>query len=193
MGTGPLTFALGGKLESAKGEPGVVVSDGSLAAYERLAGLARSLGLESESEVIEPPGIVSLNRANLVVVCGPRLSPIVAQVLDSDSELQFVQDDGGWHVVETSTATIHRSPLDAGESADIGYIGRLPRPDGKGTFLYLAGIHAGGMAGAAHYIEENIVELHREVKTRRFSLLVRAEFEDVRNVQSSKRITPIYR
>jgi hypothetical protein len=34
--------------------------------------------------VIPPPGLVDLNRDNLVVICGPRLSPIIAQVLASD-------------------------------------------------------------------------------------------------------------
>ena len=37
----------------------------------------------------------NLNRDNLVVICGPRLSPIIAQVLASDPNLGFAHDDQG--------------------------------------------------------------------------------------------------
>ena len=46
------------------------------------------------------------------------------------------------------------SPSDKGEPVDYGYIGRLPRPDGRGTFLYLAGIHAMGTLGVTQYLED---------------------------------------
>jgi hypothetical protein len=42
-----------------------------LQAYERLYELARTLGLEADYEMIPPPGLVDLNRDNLVVICGP--------------------------------------------------------------------------------------------------------------------------
>ena len=37
--------------------------------------------------------------------------------------------------------------MDNGEMCDFGYLGRLPRPDGRGTFLYIGGIHAAGTSG----------------------------------------------
>jgi hypothetical protein len=74
-------------------------------------------------------------------------------------------------------------------------VGRLPRPDGKGTFLYLAGIHAPGNLGAAHYIADNLAELHRELKTRRFSMLISCQFDpaDRKKILSTDRLTPLYR
>ena len=71
----------------------------------------------------------------------------------------------------------------------------LPRPDGAGSFLYLAGIHAPGILGAAHYIADNIAELHRELKTRRFSVLISCQFDpaDRRKILSTGRLTPLYR
>ncbi|MGH3923260.1 MAG: hypothetical protein ACRDTT_10400, partial [Pseudonocardiaceae bacterium] len=60
----------------------------------------------------------------------------------------------GWYL--TGHDTIHRSPSDDGEHTDLAYLGRLPRTDSKGTFLYLAGIHAPGTLGAATYLTENI-------------------------------------
>jgi hypothetical protein len=192
LGTGTLTVAIGGKIEADKEDPGVVVSEGGFAAFERLAKLAQSLGLKAESEIIPPQGIVNLNRPNLVVVCGPRLSPIVAQVLESDPHLQFAKDDDGWYL-KSATGDMYRSPADTGENSDIAYIGRLRRPDGKGTFLYMAGIHAAGTAGAAHYIEHNLVDLYGEVKTRGFSTLIRADYSQGLAITDSKQITSTFR
>lgn len=193
LGTGPLTMAIGGKVEADKADPGLVVSEGGFAAFQRLAALGDSLGLKSESEIIPPQGIVNLNRSNLIVVCGPRLSPIVAQVLESDPHLRFVNDDQGWHLVDTTAGQEYRSPLDSGGSTDVAYIGRLRRPDGKGTFLYMAGVHAAGTAGAAHFVEHNLPELYKETKTRGFSMLIEAEFTEGLDITATKALSPIYR
>ncbi|BAL87254.1 hypothetical protein AMIS_20340 [Actinoplanes missouriensis 431] len=194
LGTGSVTIALGGKHEAGKDKPGAVVSAEAMAAYERLAELARTLGLKADYEVVPPPGFVKLNRPNLIVACGPRLSPLVQQLLESDNNIQFAKDADGWHLVELQTRTVHRSPSDGGRNADIAYIGRLPRPDGKGTFLYMAGIHAIGTAGAAHFIEHNLADLHKETKGRRFSMVIRCEFDpETRQITGSERLSPIYR
>src|SRR4029453_5748003 len=81
-------------------------------AYERLCELARTLGLDARYEVIPPPGMVDLNRDNLVVICGPRLSPIIAQVLASDPNLGFAHDDHGWYLADHAPRTPHRPPPD---------------------------------------------------------------------------------
>ena len=177
-----------------KAQPSPVVSQEGFQAYERLCELAHSLGLDAEYEVIPPPGLVDLNRDNLVVICGPRLSPIIAQVLASDPNLGFAHDDQGWHLVDHATGTTYRSPRDDGEPADYAYLGRLPRIDGRGTFLYFAGIHAPGNSGAMHYLEGHLEELYGEVRTSRFSTIIACRFDpDTRQVTSSERITPLYR
>ena len=127
-------------------------------------------------------------------ICGPRLSPIIAQVLASDPNLGFAHDNHGWYLVDHATGTTYRSPRDDGEPADYAYLGRLPRIDGRGTFLYLAGIHAPGNAGAAHYLEGHLEELYGEVRTGRFSTIIACRFDpDSRQVISSERVTPLYR
>ncbi|MFE4828382.1 sigma-70 family RNA polymerase sigma factor [Streptomyces sp. NPDC056672] len=192
LGTGPLTVALGGKRESEK--PKVAVSAEMLAAYECVSELARTMNLKTQSEVVPPPGMVKLNRPNLVVVGSPRILPFVEQVLESDENLGFANDEDGWYLVNKLTGEEFRSPINSGKSADYAYIGRLPRPDGRGSFLYLAGIHGPGTHGAAHYLEKNLEKLYREVKTRRFSLIVRYTFDaKTAELESVEPVTPLYK
>ena len=195
LGTGTLTVAIGGKVETGKPQPGGVVSAEAFSAYETLADLARSVGLDSRYEVVPPPGIVDLNRPNLIVLTNPRLLPFLSQVIGADPHLGYAVDDNGWYLVDKTAGTEYRSPMDRGETSDYAYVGRLPRPDGKGTFLYLAGTHAPGTLAAAHFIADNIVELHRELKNRRFSTVIVCEYDpkDRKKILSTKPLTPIYR
>jgi hypothetical protein len=194
LGTGSLTVLLGGKLEAGKAQPGGVVSQEGFQAYERLCELARVLGLEAHYEIVQPPGLVDLSRDNLIVICGPRLSPVVAQVLASDRNITFERDGQGWHLVDRVTGTVYRSPRDHGDPGDYAYLGRLPRIDGRGTFLYLAGIHAPGASGVAHYLEGHLGELYAELRTRRFSTIIACQFDpETHEITSSERVTPLYR
>ena len=164
-----------------------------VAAYEALRESVAAYGITTCYETIAPPGFVDLNRAGMVVICGPRLSPMVAQVLASDRNLGFGHDAAGWFLRDQRGGNWYRSPIDQGEDADVAYVGRLPRPDGRGTFLYIAGIHAVGAAGVVHYVAGNLAEMWQQVRTRRFSALVRCEFEpDTRAVTGSDLVAGPY-
>ncbi|MEU5944142.1 sigma-70 region 4 domain-containing protein [Micromonospora sp. NPDC047465] len=193
LGTGRLTVAIGGKQEAGRHDPGDVLSAESFAAYNALSELARSVGLDASYEVVPPPGFVHLNRPNLIVLTSPRLLPFVGQVMEADPHLRFASDDRGWYLMDGETE--YRSPRDDGHSADYGYVGRLPRPDGKGSFLYLAGTHAQGTLGAAQFVADNLAQLYKELKNRRFSTIIRCEYDasNPRKVLACERVTPIYR
>lgn len=194
LGTGTLVVALGGKREAEKSAPGPVVAQEDLEAYNQLQELARTVGLDARYEVVQPPGIIDLNRDNLVVICGPRLSPMIGQLLASDRNVMFDRDDSGWYLVDRNSGTEYRSPLDKGQPSDYAYFGRLPRLDGRGGFLYIAGIHAAGAAGVVHYVSEHLAEIYREVKTKRFSTVIRCTFDETtRHVTESERVTRLYR
>lgn len=195
FGAGHLTFAIGSKQETGRTDPSNMLSAETLAAYETLANAAKASGLDSSHEIVPPPGLVDLNRPNLVVLTSPRLLPFVGQALGADPHLGFANDKDGWFLIERATGAEFRSPRDQGQPTDYAYVGRLPRPDGKGTFLYLAGIHAQGTLGAAQFVADNLKELHRELKTKRFSTIVACKFEpdSDRKILSTERITPLYR
>ncbi|MQA96590.1 MAG: sigma-70 family RNA polymerase sigma factor [Streptosporangiales bacterium] len=197
LGRGKLTVALGMKTEAAKdsGKAGPVVAIEDLAAFEALSELARTVQLDAESELIKPPGLVDLNRDNLVVICGPRLSPLVAQILASDPHVAFGNDDDdGWYLEDRTAGKTFRSPSDAGTPGDFAYLGRLPRPDAKGSFLYIAGIHAVGAAGVAHFLDHHMADAYKQVKTQRFSCIVECRYDpETGKVTESNRVTPFYR
>ncbi|MFF2792386.1 hypothetical protein ACFVT6_37485 [Streptomyces sp. NPDC058049] len=99
FGTDLMTISLGGKYEAGKlpdENPGEVVAREDLGNFDRLRKLLATLKLDAHYEVIPPSGMVNLNRDNHVVVCGHRLSPIIAQVLEGDDYLRF-EKDRAWH------------------------------------------------------------------------------------------------
>jgi hypothetical protein len=182
LGTGPLTIAVAAS-ETGKGSDEVAPE--SLAAYQALAQAAGTVGLDTTYEVIARPGNVHLNRPNLIVLGGPKLLPFVSQIMEADPYIRFEQDETGWYLVDRTTQKQYRSLRERGVSADYGYIGRLPKPDGHGTFLYLAGIHAQGTLGAAKYVADNLLTLYRQMKTRRFSAVVSCAYNPDAKTQPS--------
>lgn len=193
-----ITIAIGEKTEAPRegGRPGgAAVAREDLAAYETLSGLARDLHMTPEYEGIEPPGIVDTNREGLIVACGPRLSPMIAQLLQGDPHIKFAKDDAGWYLVDQTAGIDYRSPADQGIKADYAYLGRLPRLDGQGSFLYMGGIHSAGAAGVAHWITHHLAEIYSAVGTRGlFSTLIRCDYStSPLQVTSSERVSPIYR
>jgi hypothetical protein len=174
LGTGPLTIAVAA---SETGKSANEVAPEALAAYQVLAQAASAVGLDTTYEVIARPGNVHLNRTNLIVLGGPKLLPFVSQIMEADPHLRFEHDEAGWYLSDQSAGNQYRSLRDRGVFADYGYVGRLPKPDGSGTFLYLAGIHSQGTLGAAKYVADNLLAMYRQIKTRRFSAVVSCSYD----------------
>lgn len=94
LGFDTLTVAVPLKRESQYGRPAVAQED--FAAFNALVDLARDLHLGAEVEYIQLGGSVDLNRDDLVVICGPRISPLIAEVLKTDPVLQFRDERSGF-------------------------------------------------------------------------------------------------
>lgn len=190
---GPVTLALGSKSHKVGDSESDMISRDASEAYDTLKDALDSYGVTCTKEIVPAPGLVNLNRDRLIVMGSPKVLPTVGQIMGSDQNFAFGADDTGRYLVELTDGTIHRSPQDDGETADCAYIGRLPRPDGQGSFLYIAGIHAAGTHGAARYLVNNAPELHKQVKDKLFSVLIRADYEThERTITSTKALTQVH-
>ncbi|MFJ8030336.1 sigma-70 family RNA polymerase sigma factor [Streptomyces sp. NPDC096032] len=195
LGRGAVTVATPLRRDDERGRTVVAVDD--VSSGKRLEDLARSYGLEVTSEHVPVSGEIDLNRDGLVVVCGPRMSQEMWDTYAQDPVLRWERaDDGPWTVVDRRTGTVHRSGQDSdpARSYDVGYLGRLSRPDGKGSMLAIAGIHTQGSLGVVQLLANDLNALWGQVGDHRFSTLVGVEYDpETSEPQSVELLCPLYR
>lgn len=177
----PVTIAIGSKLEQGRADPSDMISRDAANAYDVLSNALAAYDVRVTREVVPSTAILDLTRDNLIVIGSPKVLPLLGQVLGADPCYAFGEDETGRHLLNKQTGEIYRSPKDSGRNADYAYVGRLPRIDGQGTFLYIAGIHAPGTHGAARFLVDNLAELYSTVRNRRFSVLIEAEYDTTRD------------
>lgn len=161
---------------------------------KRLEDLARSFGLTVAYEHLGEE--FDLNRAGLVLVCGPRMSRQIRDLYATDPVLSWEQaDDGVWVIRDTRTGVTYRSRQDQhpARAYDVAYLGRLIRPDGGGTVLAIAGAHTQGSLGVATLLASEIGELWSTVADRPFSAVVGVEHDpDTHEPGHVELKTPLY-
>lgn len=191
LGDDDLTVLVAQKQEAGRGRP--VIATETVTAFSRLQALAGRLGLDASMEAIPPPGLTDLNRDNLIVLGGARVFPLVGQLMQANPALSFQVDGDEWYLHDAKSNHSYRS-AGGDEPTDVAYLGRLSRPDNKGTFLLAAGIHPIGTQGAVALIETDIAELYAETRGKRFSTLVQCRYDpDTLRVSAAERVTPLYR
>ncbi|MFF5828834.1 sigma-70 family RNA polymerase sigma factor [Streptomyces bacillaris] len=195
LGSGAVTVATPLRRDDERGRTVVAVDD--VSSGKRLEDLARSYGLAVTSEHVPVSGEIDLNRDGLVVVCGPRMSQDMWNTYAQDPVLRWEKaEDGPWTVVDRLTGTVHRSGQDSDPTRpyDIGYLGRLPRPDGKGALLAIAGIHTQGSLGVVQLLASELNSLWGQVGDCRFSTLVGVEYDpETSEPRSVELVCPLYR
>jgi hypothetical protein len=197
-----LTVAVVEKPLGAHSRPSVLVT--TQGATAKLDHLARGLGLQTEvTHVSETTGYIDLNRDNLAVLVGPRTSLLVAQAITADPVIKWrkIEDDpeNNWMLIDTNEGTEYRSDFDVLEPATdeprtcYAHVGRVRRPDGEGSFLYLGGAHGPGTAGAVEVLVRSIGEIWEAAHRNLWSAVVKttatARGEEVLHAEL---ITPIY-
>lgn len=176
FGVGPIDVATPTRESSERPEGLVAREDAESARI--ITDVLRDLAFEVRPVAIPIDG--AWNPAHeAVVICGPKSSHVSAEILSHDPVLNFHEIDGcQWVIEDRATGQRFESPLDDGaKDEDVAYVGRVTR--GAKTVLVIAGIHALGSVGAASYLAENLHALHAAVGTNDFSMIVRAEFEEL--------------
>ncbi|MEU3551644.1 sigma-70 family RNA polymerase sigma factor [Streptomyces longwoodensis] len=195
LGRGAVVIATPLRRDDERGRTVVAVDD--VSSGKRLEDLARSYGLDVTSEHVPVSGDIDLNRDGLVVVCGPRMSQQMWDTYAQDPVLNWEQaEDGPWTIVDRRTGEVYRSGQDSdpARSYDVGYVGKLPRPDGKGSLLAIAGIHTQGSLGVVQLLGSDLNALWGQVGEHRFSTLVGVEYDpETSEPQSVELLTPLYR
>jgi hypothetical protein len=194
----PVTFAVVEKRDSETGQP--VTASTTKTALRKLEELATALGVETDEEQIPPPGLLDLNRNNLAVLIGPRISSLVAQVVASDPVIQWRRDiRNHWYLIDSKTGAEFHSDFDngwtptaEGERQCIAHIGRIRRPDSQGAFLYLGGAHAAGTAGAVDAFVRDYTSIWDQAKRALWSAIVVTKATEKGVPISAELATPIY-
>ena len=177
LGTGAVTVVTPLRLDPEHNRPMLTLDD--MRSGKRLEDLARSFGLAVASDNVSVDGKIDLNRSGLLVICGPCMSQAMRAAYDTDPVIRWERDDLGWLLRDRRTGAVYRSGSQARSPrpADSAYLGRLPRPDGGGTFLAIAGIHPNGSLGVIDLLASEIAALWGQVGDRCFSTVVSVEYD----------------
>ncbi|WP_285695499.1 sigma-70 family RNA polymerase sigma factor [Actinomadura sp. NBRC 104412] len=194
LGSGEVTVVTPLRPDPASDRTYVALDD--LTTGKRLEELARTFDLSVRYDHVSLSGEIDLNRAGLLVICGPRMSPAMRETYEKDPVLEWDRDDVGWLLRDTRTGDTFRSGQeeDPARPYDVGYLGRLPRPDGQGSLLAIAGIHPEGSLGVVNLLTTDIGSLWGQVGTECFSVVVGTEYDpDTHEPVRTELLTPLYR
>ena len=120
----------------------------------------------------------------------------MARAYDTDPVIRWEHDEHGWALHDTRTGSTYRSGSDASPARpeDVAYLGRLARPDGKGSFLAIAGIHPQGSLGVAHLLATDISVLWGQAADGRFSTVVATAYDPATHEPATTTLaSPLYR
>lgn len=157
----------------------VIVEEDFRAAVELSSYLAE-VRLRFGFDFVAPDGSVNFSASAPVVICGPKNSMTISEVMRHDDRVKLEEESPGrWVIIDKVTGQRYKSPIDEGrDSTDIAYLSRTARPGRKGTFLSIAGVHSIGSWVAVRQIcdDRRLQILSRTVGKELFSAIVVGEF-----------------
>ncbi|MCX2733505.1 hypothetical protein OOZ19_24950 [Saccharopolyspora sp. NFXS83] len=175
FGVGPVSVGIPYRYQVTDRERPLIAAEDSAtqAQFEDLLGAMRF----AVDKFHVGPETEELPSGDALVVCGPKSAPVAGALLAEDERAALVKDGGRWWFEHRPTGKRYGSPADDDEpkSADIAYVARH-RYDDR-VIVHVAGIHAIGSLGAAHYLTTNLAELFRQVGDVSFSLAVRCTYD----------------
>jgi hypothetical protein len=176
FGVGPLDVALAGRRILARDDLVIAAEDDAVGAH--LTAEAERLAFVTERVIIDPREEWEPTR-DAIVVCGPASAHIGLTLMAADPVLGMSIGDGAqWHLIDKVTGASHLSPMDDPDNprrADHAYIARHVR-DGQ-VIVHIAGLHALGSIGAAHYLTDHLPDLWSKHNDGSFSMAITGEFD----------------
>jgi hypothetical protein len=172
FGVGPVSVGVPCRYRTTDREHPLVAAE-DFQTGEQVENLLTGLAFAVTRYQIEPD-MAMPPRGDTVVICGPKSAPIAAALIGRDPALSMVEDGGRWWIERRATGERAGSPSDdgPGRSADVAYVARHREP-GR-IVVHIAGIHAIGSLGAAHYLTAHLANLFRLTADEPFSMIVRA-------------------
>ncbi|MEN2742736.1 hypothetical protein ABCS02_33590 [Microbacterium sp. X-17] len=173
FGVGPVTIVLPYRYQVTDRERPLLAAE-DVAAGELAKQLLESFGFATRTAQLGPDD-QHLPEGDLFVICGPKSSPAVAQLFESDPRLTMAEDGSGWFIENRATNERYRSPLDeaSARASDTAYVAR--RTESTRTITHVAGIHAIGSLGAVEYLTQQAMDLYQATAARDFSLVVASD------------------
>ena len=162
-------------MEPGVPHPGLIAAEDAQTG-EQLEHLLTSLALAVSRYQIEP------DRAeppvgDTIVVCGPKSAEIAADLMARDPALRMIEKRGRWFVEDVRAGGLIGSPADddPAQDGDIAYLARH-QVDGR-IVVHIAGVHAIGSLGAAHYLTGHLAELFTQAGEQSFSAVIQSTFD----------------
>lgn len=178
FGVGPLEVALPGRRLLDREDVVIAAEDDATGVH--LTEEAERLAFTVERRIIDPHQEWE-PAGDAVVVCGPASAHVGNMLMQRDPLLAMSIGDGArWGIVDCETGERFLSPIDDEEPrrADVAYLARHVMPSGA-VVVHIAGVHALGSIGAAHYLTENVADLWAEFGDGSFSMVVGGEFHEL--------------
>lgn len=189
FGVGPLDVALPGRRIVARGDVVIAAEDDAVGAH--VLAEAEALAFTTARLIIDPAEEWEPDH-DAVIVCGPASAHIGHLLMEEDPLIGMRIGDGGrWGIVDKATGDAHTSPMDDPDvprRADHAYLSRRVR-NGHAV-VHIAGLHALGSVGAAHYLTEHVPDLWSTFDDEPFSMAVTGEFTGLTPTSLSVLIPP---
>jgi hypothetical protein len=187
FGVGPVRVAV--PLRAIPGRSLPVISAEDTLAAELVTATLAGLGFAVQQIRIPVAGQWK-PEGDVVAICGPKSSPVIADIIKADPVLEFAQIDGDWTIRDRRSGRSFRSGLDRSppQDMDVAYLSTVAR--GSLRMTIIAGVHAIGSLGAVHYISHHLPNLYATVGEAEFSGVIRSTFTET-TIQNSEVACPL--
>lgn len=189
FGVGPVTVGVPYRYQVTDRTRPLIAAEDSKTS-EQVQQMLRDLAFTVTGYEIEPDR-ETVPAGDTVVICGPKSAPIGAWLMSRDPVLGMSKHEGRWWIEHRPSGERFGSSSDDGEgaSSDVAYVARHRESDR--VIVHIAGIHAIGSLGAAHYLTGHLPDVFTRTEDSQCSFVVRCAYDGL-TVTSSELLAGPY-